>query len=89
MSDPDDLWGADFDPNDVESEPIRLLKKQADLLGKKTGGRVQGFVKQDVSPDGTVWASLYARVPSLKNYEHKLISIAYPVASLALNSPSR
>jgi hypothetical protein len=87
MSDPDDLWGTDFEPSDVESEPISLLKKQADLLDKKTGGCVQGFVKQNVSPAGEVWASLYARVPSLKDYEHKLISIAYPVASLRPELP--
>jgi hypothetical protein len=80
MPDPDDLWGADFHPNDVESAPVSLLKKQADLLGKRTSSRVQGVVKQDVL-DGTVWASLYARVPGLKGYEHKLISIAYPVAA--------
>ena len=59
--------------------PVTLLKKQADLLGPKTDNRVQGVVKQYVSPDGTIWTSLYARVPSLKNYEHKLISIAYPI----------
>jgi hypothetical protein len=81
MRDPDDLWGDEIHPNNVESKPVALLKKQADLLGKKTDGRVQGVFKQAASPDGTVWASLYVRVPDLKDYEHKLISIAYPVAS--------
>jgi hypothetical protein len=81
MPDVDDLWGADFHPSNAESKPVTLLKKQAELLGERTEGRVQGIVKQNVSPDGTAWASLYARVPSLKNYEHKLISISYPVAS--------
>lgn len=60
MPDHDDFWGADFHPNNAESKPVTLLKKQADLLGPKTDNRVQGVVKQYVSPDGTIWTSLYA-----------------------------
>jgi hypothetical protein len=32
MPDPDDLWGADFHPHDVESGPVSLLRTQADVL---------------------------------------------------------
>ncbi len=54
MPDVDDLWGADFHPNNAESKPVTLLKKQAELLGKKTRGQVQSVVKQNVAPDGNV-----------------------------------
>jgi hypothetical protein len=81
MPDAEDLWGGSFQPTNAESAPVTLLKKQASLLTSKTGGRVYGTVKEDVSRDGTVWVSLYARVPSLGDYEHKLISIAHPVSA--------
>jgi hypothetical protein len=85
MPDQEDLWGETFHRSD--SAPLRLLEKQASLLTTKTGGQVQGVVKKDVSPEGTVWMSLYARVPNLANYEHKLISIAHPVTVRDPESP--
>src|SRR4051794_23445120 len=73
-----DLWGRAFTDSPLESAPVALLKEQADALTRRTDGRVVGGVQQDIEA-GTVWASLYARVPSLQDYQHKLIAIAHPV----------
>ena len=73
-----DLWGRTFLETSVESAPVTLLKAQADALTRRTNGRVVGEVLQEVEKE-TVWASLYARVPALHDYQHKLISIAHPV----------
>jgi hypothetical protein len=75
-----DLWGRDFGETPVESAPVALLKEQADALTRRTGGRIVGEVSQEVEK-GTVWASLYARAPSLQDYQHKLVSIAHPVVT--------
>jgi hypothetical protein len=36
---------------------------------------------------GTVWASLYACVPALGDYQHKLVSIAHPALTADLVDP--
>ena len=73
-----DLWGPDFRDAPVQSDPVMLLKEQADALTRRTKGRVVGEVLQDVE-EGTVWISLYARCTALQDYQHKLLSIAHPV----------
>jgi hypothetical protein len=73
-----DLWGQPFLETPRESAPVTLLKEQADALTRRTDGRVVGEVLDLVEKD-TFWASLYARVPALHDYHHKLISIAHPV----------
>ncbi len=88
MPEPDDLWGGGFHPSDVEPAPVALLREQASLLSSKTEGRVVGDVKEHVSSDGTVWTSLYARVPALGDYEHKIISLSFPVTARDLGFPS-
>jgi hypothetical protein len=75
-----DLWGPDFQETPVESAPFVLLKEQADALTQRTRGDVRGDVAQEVDK-GTVWSSLYALVPALGDYRHKLISIAHPVTA--------
>jgi hypothetical protein len=75
-----DLWGPEFQSIAVESAPFVLLKEQADALTRRTGGDVRGDVIQDVDA-GTVWSSLYALVPALRDYRHKLLSIAHPVTA--------
>jgi hypothetical protein len=87
MRDPDDLWGGEFQATRDESTAVALLKKQADLLATRTGGSVVGVVKEYVE-DGTVWVSLYARVPALRNYEYKLLSIAFPLKARNPQFPS-
>ncbi len=75
-----DLWGRTFLETPVESAPVTLLKEQAEALTRRTNGRVVGEVLQEVEKE-TVWVSLYARVPALHDYQHKLISIAHDVVS--------
>ncbi len=82
-----DLWGPDFQGAPVESAPFVLLKEQADALTRRTRGDVRGDVLQTVE-EGTVWSSLYALVPALGDYRHKLISIAHPVVTADPNGPS-
>jgi hypothetical protein len=73
-----DLWGQPFVETSIESAPVKLLQEQANALTRRTDGRIVGDVFTSVDK-GTFWASLYARVPFLRDYQHKLISVAHPV----------
>ncbi len=75
-----DLWGPAFEDDSQESAPVVLLRQQADALTDRTGGRVAGVVLKQADR-GTVWASLYAKVPALQDYMYKLLSVAHPVAA--------
>jgi hypothetical protein len=82
MDDKKDFWGAPFDddPYDPQdSAPAALLRIQADFLTQRTGGRVKGVVLQDID-QASVWASLYASVPALEDYMHKLLTVAHPIS---------
>lgn len=81
-----DLWGPPFEEEYEETAPIVLLRQQAEFLTDRTKGRLVGEVVVRTE-GGTVWASLYARVPAMKDYSHKLISLAYPVASAREDHP--
>ncbi len=75
-----DLWGSAFVEDPADTAPVALLKEQADALTRRTGGRVVGEVLAETDAErGTVWISLYALVPALDDYRHKLLSIAHPV----------
>lgn len=74
----EDLWGPDFPEEHEDSAPVLLLEEQARILGRKTGGRVEGEVRQSAE-GATAWISLYARVPALGGYLFKLVSFAHPV----------
>jgi hypothetical protein len=75
-----DHWGSSFVEDPADTAPVTLLKEQADALTRRTGGRVVGDVLAETDAERrTVWISLYARVPTLDDYRHKLISIAHPV----------
>ncbi len=77
-----DLWGDPFaDGREApESAPVALLREQADVLTSRTGGRVEGVVLKDTQ-QGTSWASLYVKVPSLQGYMHKIIAVNHPVSA--------
>ena len=74
-----DLWGKAFVVEPRDSYPVNLLKEQADALTERTGGLVKGVVTKNVR-DETVWASLYANVPSPDDYMYKILAISYPVS---------
>ena len=70
-------WGPDF-PAIGDSAPVSLLKQQAEKLSEITGGVVEGVVKESAE-NGTVYASLYAGVPSVGDYQFKILYISHPV----------
>jgi hypothetical protein len=70
-------WGPDF-PAIEDSAPVSLLKQQAEKLSEITGGVVEGVVKESAE-SGTAYASLYAGVPSVGDYQFKILYIAHPV----------
>jgi hypothetical protein len=74
-----DLWGEAFVVEPRDSHPIGLLKEQAEALTRRTGGLVKGVVTKHVKSE-TVWASLYAEVPSQDDYMHKILTVSYPVS---------
>ena len=76
----DDLWGAEFGEETLEATPLFLLVKQAEALTRRTEGRVVGKAVASVDvPQGTVWTSLYAEVPTLGGFRRKVLSVAYPI----------
>ena len=75
----ENFWGTHF-PDVGDSAPVVLLKQQADLLGKLTDGKVMGVVKQ-ADLGETAFASLYLAVPSMGDYQFKLLSLAHPVVA--------
>ena len=79
----DDLWGPGF-PNPVDSAPVTLFRQQAYALTARTGGRVEGVVVKNFD-NGTAWASLYAKVPALHGYMHKMLTIAHPASASPAN----
>lgn len=70
-------WGEEF-PEVADSEPVALLKRQAELLSAATAGKVGGVVEQSVN-EGTAWASLYLAADWLGDYQYKLLYLAHPV----------
>ncbi len=81
-----DLWGAEFDPIPPSTPLVSVLQEQARILTNRTNGRIVGEVSIDAGIDiGTVWTSLFVRVPALLNYRRKLLSLAYPVEVDPLN----
>lgn len=73
-----DLWPRDFTTIVDDPAPVVLLKQQAELLSGKTGGRVEGIVRES-TVEGTFYASLYFRSPSLGDSMYKVLHIALPV----------
>lgn len=73
-----DLWGPPFGEERVDSEPLVDLKKQAAALTERTQGRIVGDAHETIRGD-TVWIGLWAKVPTLGNYEYKLITLAHPL----------
>jgi hypothetical protein len=61
-----------------DSPPVELLKQQASMLTEITGGRVKGVVKESAE-GGTAFASLYASVPAMGDYQFKILYIAHPL----------
>ena len=76
-----DLWP------DLSSEsiltPASMLKIQAEMLSKKTNGRLQGLVETHSFQD-KIYHQLFVVVPALENYRYSLLTVhhsptLYPV----------
>jgi hypothetical protein len=61
-----------------DPEPVVFLKEQAQILGGKTGGRIQGVVK-DNTLGGTVYYSLYLQPRGEDDYLFKILSVSHPL----------
>jgi hypothetical protein len=72
-----DLWPGTF--GDVKvTPPVKLLREQADLLGDKTGGLLEGLVS--TSKDGENFVhSFYVVAPSLEDYSYQLFAVNHPL----------
>ena len=70
-------WGLEF-PAVGDSAPVSLLKQQAEKLTEVTGGLVEGVVKESAEA-GTAYASLYAGVPTVGDYQFKILYLAHPM----------
>ncbi len=73
----EDLWPTEFNTKLPDPEPARLLKQQASLLSKRTGGVVEGVVEENTI-DKTDYYSLYLTAPALGEYMVKILYIALP-----------
>jgi len=73
----EDLWPANLFKVD-DPAPVVFLKKQAGLLEGRTGGLVEGMVRENVL-GGTVWYSLYLRAVGGDDYMFKILSVFYPM----------
>jgi len=62
----------------VYSDHLPILLKLDLKLTEITGGLVEGVVKESAEA-GTVYASLYAGVPAVGDYQFKILYVAHPV----------
>jgi hypothetical protein len=72
-----DLWPAEFGTGEI-TPPVHILREQANLLGKKTGGAVVGVVQTTKDVDGFIH-TFYLRAPLLDNYSYRLFSVAHGI----------
>ena len=72
-----DLWG-DLTPTS-SALPIQLLSQQAELLGKKTNGKLRGFLEQELeSTAGKICHRFMIEAP-LIDYRTSIFEVEYAV----------
>lgn len=89
--DKEDLWPESFGSLEVET-PLQILRKQASLVGTKTGNILVGHVSRIVDEEGDFRLSFYLVTPALDNYRYKLLTVwhgigLYPVNTLDVTPP--
>jgi hypothetical protein len=78
MPDPaEDFWPDEI-PDPTDPAAVALLKEQAEILGSKMRGEIEGVVRT-YAENGIVYYSLYLKADALGNYLYKLLEIGYPV----------
>jgi hypothetical protein len=78
-----DLWPDDFGKS-TETPPVLILREQAELLGRKTRGAVQGLVQTTRDGDGFLHI-FYLMAPSLDQYTYTLFNIRHGVSFYPLD----
>ncbi len=79
MADPEEDFWPDYNKTITEDPaPVVLLKEQARLLGRKTGGRVEGVVREVPMGGGTTYF-LNLRAPAIGDYEYKILDFHIPL----------
>lgn len=86
--DKEDLWPESFGSLEIET-PLQILRKQASLVGTKTGNLLVGSVSRNVAADGDFQLSFYLVAPALDNYRYKLLQVwhgigLYPVTTMGV-----
>lgn len=82
--DKEDLWPESFGSLEVET-PLQILRKQASLVGTKTGNILVGHVSKTVDEDGDFRLSFYLVAPALDNYRYKLLSVWHGIGFYPVN----
>jgi hypothetical protein len=72
-----DLWPDDFGPTNV-TPPLALLREQADMLSRKTQGRLKGNVAATQNNGNAIY-NFYVTAPTLGPYTYRLLSIEHPM----------
>src|SRR4051794_33930512 len=73
----EDFWPSEFGTFDT-TPPRAILREQAELLGKKTRGALEGVVT--TSPHGIGFAhNFMVVVPLLDNYTYRLLVVVHPL----------
>lgn len=83
--DKDDLWPESFGSIEVEI-PLQILRKQAALVGPKTGNIVVGNVLRTLDEEGDFQLSFYLVAPALDNYQYKLFSVWHGIGLYPVNT---
>ena len=75
--DVENLWPEHFTTIGADPPPVALLRKQADLLARRTEKVVKGVVIDGAHND-TAYYSLYLTAPVLGEGQFKILSISFP-----------
>lgn len=74
-----DLWPEDLGVATDIKPPVAILREQADLLTKKTQGKLEGRITSSGKPDKTFTHQFFITAPALDEYSFRLLSIHHPI----------
>ena len=80
----EDLWPADFAPED-QTPPVTILRQQAAMLGKKTKNLVEGDVITEATESGSFKHTFYLIAPALDDYRYCLFYIHHELVFYPLH----
>ncbi len=72
------LWG-DLEFSELMETPVTILRRQAALIGEQTNRVIEGVVETRGADDTFVY-ELSLVMPSLDNYQFKLISVQHDIS---------